>query len=132
MRRVEKKPGLNKKQRKARLRFCRRYGAWTEADWLRVLFSDESTFRVLPIEPVGHWVRYRRRSSTDRYKVQIFLIPEGGRGFLKGFPKIGFVKFYLVEAYWIPVKGPRGSLCVGSLFWHGRNNQPLHPAKVIN
>ena len=70
MRRVEKKPGLNKRQRKARFRFCRRYGAWTEADWLRVLYSDESTFRILPIEPAGHWVRYRRRSSTDRYKVQ--------------------------------------------------------------
>ena len=69
MRRIERKPGLNRAQRKARMRFCRRYGAWTEADWLRVLYSDESTFRVLPAEEAGHWVRYRRRGPMDRYKV---------------------------------------------------------------
>ena len=42
MRRVEKKPGLNKKQRRARLRFCRKYQAWTEADWLRQAFKKEN------------------------------------------------------------------------------------------
>ena len=112
MRRVEKKPGLNKKQRRARLRFCRKYQAWTEADWLRqafkkttnvtfsveggggdqkgcnrcflkssfrVLYSDESTFRQLPNEPEGHWVRYRRRDRMDRYKVFFTIVWSSNR-----------------------------------------------------
>ena len=37
-------------------RFCAKYRNWTEEDWIRCLFSDESTFRLLP--PMGaRWVR---------------------------------------------------------------------------
>ena len=42
-RRPAKKPMLNKKQRDKRLVFCKKYKHWTEKEWSKVLFSDETT-----------------------------------------------------------------------------------------
>ena len=48
-------------------RFCAKYRDWTEEDWSRCLFSDESTFRVLP--PMGaRWVRRVRGESRFLFK----------------------------------------------------------------
>jgi len=38
-----RKPGLNPKQRKARLEFCLRHQHWTLEDWMRVIWSDETS-----------------------------------------------------------------------------------------
>jgi hypothetical protein len=42
-----KKPLLTQTMVKKRLRFCLKYKNWTERDWASVMFSDESTFRIL-------------------------------------------------------------------------------------
>ena len=41
-----KKPRLNKKSKKKRLDFCKRYQNWSETNWQRVFFSDEMNIEV--------------------------------------------------------------------------------------
>jgi transposase len=43
-RRPAKKAKLSRKNIRGRLAFCKTYRHWTEADWMKVMFSDESTF----------------------------------------------------------------------------------------
>jgi transposase len=59
-----KKPLLTAKMVKKRLSFCKKHRAWSETDWESVMFSDESTFRL--INPRAQKVR--RSSLTSRYK----------------------------------------------------------------
>ena len=59
-------------------RFCAKYRNWTEEDWSRCLFSDESTFRVLP--PMGaRWVRRVRGESRflSKYLGKRLRVTEG-------------------------------------------------------
>ena len=47
--------------------YCHKYQAWTEEDWCGVMFSDESTFKL--IRGVAGVIRVRRRKgSLERYK----------------------------------------------------------------
>ena len=46
-RRSAKKPLLTKKMRKKRLTFAKNYQHWTPQQWQKVMFSDESTFRLV-------------------------------------------------------------------------------------
>ena len=46
-RRAAKKPLLTEKMRKKRLTFAKNYQHWTPQQWRKVMFSDESTFRVV-------------------------------------------------------------------------------------
>ena len=62
--RPAKKPGLTQKQIGDRLSFCLKYRDKTAEWWARVLFSDESTFRV-SAKIGGMFVR--RARCTDRY-----------------------------------------------------------------
>lgn len=59
-----KKPLLTGKMIKKRLSFCRKHRSWTEKDWERVMFSDESTFWL--INPRAQ--RVRRPTLANRYK----------------------------------------------------------------
>jgi transposase len=59
-----KKPLLTAKIVKKRLIFCKKHRSWSEKDWETVMFSDESTFRL--INPRAQKVR--RSSMTSRYK----------------------------------------------------------------
>lgn len=62
-RRAAKKPLLSRKNIRDRLIFCKRYRDWTAEDWGRVIFSDESPFRLFG--PSGkHLVR---RRQGERY-----------------------------------------------------------------
>ncbi|KAL7830293.1 hypothetical protein SRHO_G00314200 [Serrasalmus rhombeus] len=45
-RRAAKKPLRSRKNIRDRLIFCKRYGEWTAEDWGKVIFSDESPFRL--------------------------------------------------------------------------------------
>ena len=45
-RRASKKPLLSKKNIKDRLAFYRKYREWTVEQWNRVIFSDETPFRL--------------------------------------------------------------------------------------
>ena len=62
--RKAKKPLLTPRTIDDRIRFCNMYQHWTEQDWLRILFSDESTFRVR-VKLGSYWVR--RPRASDRF-----------------------------------------------------------------
>lgn len=62
-RRAAKKPLLTDKMRKKRLQFCKNYRHWTSDDWKKVMFSDESTFRLIR----GTSKLVRRPSNVSRY-----------------------------------------------------------------
>ena len=63
-RRRSKKPILTPRMIDDRIRFCEAYSHWTEDDWVRVLYSDESTFRV-SVKIGSYWVR--RPRGSDRF-----------------------------------------------------------------
>lgn len=54
---ARKKPLLTLKQKKARLNWALKHKQWKEAEWERVLWSDESPFHLF--EKGGKWVRRR-------------------------------------------------------------------------
>ncbi|CAJ0967905.1 unnamed protein product, partial [Ranitomeya imitator] len=61
--RAAKKPLLSRKNIRDRLIFCKRYREWTAEDWGKVIFSDESPFRLLGTS--GKQLIRRRRG--ERY-----------------------------------------------------------------
>ena len=58
-----KKPLLTKAMMKKRVSFCKIYMHWTMADWRKVMFSDESTFRLVR----GGYKLVRRPQGVSRY-----------------------------------------------------------------
>ena len=62
-RRAAKKPLLTDKMRKKRLQFCKKHRSWTSRDWKKVMFSDESTFRLIR----GTSKLVRRPCDVSRY-----------------------------------------------------------------
>lgn len=62
-RRAAKKTLLTPRMAKKRIDFAKRYLHFTEEDWMKVMFSDESTFKC--IRSAGG--RVRRPKSTSRY-----------------------------------------------------------------
>lgn len=62
-RRAAPKPLLTMKMRKQRVDFCKRYAHWTEEDWRKVIFSDESAFKTIS----RRQKLVRRPSGSDRY-----------------------------------------------------------------
>lgn len=71
-----KKPLISAKNKKARLDFARKYEHWTEIDWRKVLFSDESKFQLFGSD--GR--KYVRRPTGTRYnsRYQIPTVKHGG------------------------------------------------------
>ena len=63
-RRAARKPLVTSKMRTKRLRFCRKYRHWTPEMWRKVLFSDESTFKVIQ----GRRGFVRRPPNSNRYE----------------------------------------------------------------
>lgn len=63
-RRPAKKPKLSPKNIKDRLAFCRRHADWTQQQWRRVLFTDESS-----IEQFGTRKRHFRRPVSSCEKL---------------------------------------------------------------
>jgi len=59
-----KKPLLTKKMVKKRLSFCKKYLHWTPKQWESVMFSDESTFRLVN----SRGTTVRRSKGVSRYK----------------------------------------------------------------
>ena len=62
-RRAAKKPVLTKKMKLKRMQFALKYKHWTAADWMKVMFSDESTFKCF--RSSGYLVR--RPDDASRY-----------------------------------------------------------------
>jgi hypothetical protein len=59
-----KKPLLTEKMVRKGIAFCKKHRAWTETDWENVMFSGESTFRL--VNPRS--MKVRRPSTMSRYK----------------------------------------------------------------
>ena len=65
-RRCAKKPMLSERMKKDRLQFAEKYKYWSKEDWKSVMFSDESTFRLVR-NTAG---RVRRPVGSDRYEAK--------------------------------------------------------------
>ncbi len=63
-RRAAKKPLLTEKIKRKRLAFAKKYRSWIESDWAGMIYSDESTFRL--VNPRS--VMVLRSSGISRYK----------------------------------------------------------------
>lgn len=61
-----KKPLLTESMKKKLLNFCRKYKDWTSKQWQKVIFNDESTFRLAK----GSSKTIRRPSDASRYDPQ--------------------------------------------------------------
>uniref|UniRef100_A0A087Y2B2 Transposase Tc1-like domain-containing protein n=1 Tax=Poecilia formosa TaxID=48698 RepID=A0A087Y2B2_POEFO len=61
-RRAAKKPLLSRKNIRDRLIFCKRFREWTAEDWGKVIFSDESPFRLFGTS--GKQLVRRRRGES--------------------------------------------------------------------
>ena len=57
------KPLLTPRMRAARLKFARKYLPWTPERWRKVLWSDESNFKIIE----SHLIRVRRPPRTHRH-----------------------------------------------------------------
>ncbi|KAK4317377.1 hypothetical protein Pmani_011539 [Petrolisthes manimaculis] len=62
-RRAAQKPLLTKKMKKQRVDFCKRHADWTQEDWRRVMFSDESASKTIS----RRQKLVRRPSGSDRF-----------------------------------------------------------------
>lgn len=63
-RKPAKKPLLTQKMKMKRLAFAKKYLNWSEKQWMNVMFSDESTFRIVN----SRSVTVRRPKTMCRYK----------------------------------------------------------------
>lgn len=68
-RKVSKKPLLPKSAVAKRLQFCHKYKHWTENQWSKVLFSDESTFRQFT--SIKSFVRRPNKSNPNNKRFSI-------------------------------------------------------------
>ncbi len=66
-----KKPLLTPAMVKKHLRFCKKYVNWTEEEWTDVMFSDESTFRIVN----SRGTTVRRPRTFDRYRQKYTVTP---------------------------------------------------------
>ena len=67
-RRAAKKPVLTEKMIQDRLLFCRRYRNWSASKWMKVMFTDESMFRVVNLWKQQNQTTFVRRPiGSDRY-----------------------------------------------------------------
>ena len=62
---ARKKPFINEKQRRARLKFVKDHKDWTIEDWSKVIFSDELHFQLCPT-PGRLMVRRRPETKLNR------------------------------------------------------------------
>ncbi|KAK4315398.1 hypothetical protein Pmani_013315 [Petrolisthes manimaculis] len=76
-RRAAQKPLLTKNMKKQWVDFCKRHADWTQENWRRVMFSDESAFKTIS----RRQKLVRRPSGSDRfdshYTVKTVKLPAG-------------------------------------------------------
>ena len=71
-----KKPLLQKKHRQARLSFAKKYQHWTEQDWSKIIWSDESKFMIFGSD--GKQYCWRRPSESLQDKNVTPTVKYGG------------------------------------------------------
>lgn len=85
-RRPQKKPPLSTKMRVARLKWAMKYRNWTENDWKRVIFTDESKINLNQSDGI-HYVRRRRNETNNpqcilaKHKFPVSVMVWGGISF---------------------------------------------------
>ena len=88
-RRAAKKPLLTEKMRKKRLTFAKNYQRWTHQQWQKVMFSDESTLRLVrgqskvirkPINVPRHDPRYTVKTAKHSDGVMVWSAFSGSHG----------------------------------------------------
>ena len=68
--RVMKKPLLTRRHRKQRLAWAREHASWTEEDWIRVLFSDETMIEIHSSSMRRGCYRLPQQKLNPRFIVQ--------------------------------------------------------------
>ena len=74
--RARKKPFINERQRKQRLKFAKDHKDWTVDDWSKVIFSDESNFQLCPTP--GRLMVRRRSGEAYRPECLAPTVKHGG------------------------------------------------------
>lgn len=72
----KKKPLLSKKNIKARLEFVKRYASWTDDDWSRVIWSDETKINRYCTD--GRQWNWKREGEKINVKDYIQTVKHGG------------------------------------------------------
>lgn len=68
-RRPSKKPLISAKNRKARLAFARKHKDWTQQQWSKVLWSDESKYNLFSSDGIKYVRRPKNQRNNVRYQV---------------------------------------------------------------
>ena len=131
-----KKPLLSKRHKSARKKWAKERKTWTEDDWSRVVFSDESTFEVF-----SHSRQlYVRRKPNERYLPEC-LAPTvkfgGGKVMVWGCMAasgVVVVDGTVTSAKYTRLLSPclkrDGEKLVGQNFVFQQDNAPVHTAKA--
>jgi transposase len=138
--RPAQKPLLTLQQRQRRIAFCRRHSNWTENDWSRILFSDESSFQLfrggaqLVRRLPGTCKRYDHHFTVPTIKKQQAVMVWGcfgsrGRGRLHFVPKGTTIN----AARYIDILEDKLPIAMAALhttvFQH--DNAPCHTARTV-
>lgn len=73
--RARSKPFVTEAQRKRRLEFAQKYASWTVNDWRKVLWTDESVFRVSDTKGLRVWRRKGSDSCDPKYTTKTLKHP---------------------------------------------------------
>lgn len=74
-----KKPLISKKSKTERLRWAREYGKWSQGQWSKIIWSDESKFNLFNSDGI-QWVR-RPRGTRHDPRFQTPTVKHGGGSF---------------------------------------------------
>jgi hypothetical protein len=135
-----KKPLLSDLMVKNCLCFCRKYRDWKEQDWMNIMYSDASTFRLVN----SRGAKVRRRSNISRYKQQFTIhtmkhsshvmvwgcfsckLERGGLYFLPFNMTMDGVRYKMVlENHMLPF------MELHQTKWFLQNSAPCHKSKVV-
>lgn len=136
-----KKPLISKKNQRARLQFAENHKDWTVQDWKKVLFSDESKFKLFGSDGK----QYVRRPVGARYdcKYQIPTVKHGGGGVMVwgafSYEGLGplveiegvmdrFVYKDILDKQMLP--HAKDNMPPGWIFQH--DNDPKHASKIVS
>lgn len=135
-----KKPFISKKNITKRLEFARRHLNWTEEDWAKVLWTDESKFNLCHSDGI----RYVRRPVNKRYdpRYTIGTVKFGGGGIMVwgGFSKHGLGPLHRIEGIMDAIKYrniltevmlPYSREHMPADWVFQQDNDPKHTAKII-